>query len=47
MDPSHAKGPDGRSLYDAGFRSAGLDDGWQACGKGVGGSFHGASSHGR
>ena len=28
------------SLADAGYARAGLDDNWQACGAGVGGSFH-------
>ena len=29
-------------LSNAGFRSIGIDDGWQACGSGVNGSFHNA-----
>ena len=28
------------SLYDLGYSSIGLDDGWQACGQGVNGSYH-------
>lgn len=31
------------SLFDAGYVFANLDDGWQACGSGVDGSFHSAS----
>ena len=30
------------SLLDLGYESVGLDDAWQACGKGVNGSFHNA-----
>ena len=30
------------SLADLGYVSAGVDDGWQACGAGVQGSFHDA-----
>jgi len=32
----------GRSLRDAGYEFANLDDGWQACNAGVDGSFHSA-----
>lgn len=28
------------SLLDLGYENCGLDDNWQACGKGVNGSFH-------
>lgn len=28
------------SLHDLGYSSIGLDDGWQACGQGVNGSYH-------
>lgn len=31
------------SLSSLGYTSAGLDDGWQACGTGAGGSFHNSS----
>ncbi|CAE7714965.1 unnamed protein product [Symbiodinium microadriaticum] len=31
-----------RSLWDAGYRFANIDDGWQACHAGVDGSFHSA-----
>ena len=30
------------SLLSLGYRTASLDDGWQACGKGANGSFHAA-----
>lgn len=33
------------SLYDLGFQRIGIDDGWQACGEGVNGSFHNADGH--
>ena len=33
------------SLSRAGFRSIGIDDGWQACGSGVNGSFHDAAGN--
>jgi hypothetical protein len=33
---------DNRSLLDVGYKFANLDDGWQACGKGVNGSYHDA-----
>jgi alpha-galactosidase len=31
---------DGKSLLDAGYNHVGVDDGWQSCGAGPGGSFH-------
>ena len=34
---------DSRSLRDVGWTYANLDDGWQACGQGVDGSFHDAA----
>lgn len=33
------------SLADLGYTDVGLDDGWQACGAGVNGSFHDADGH--
>jgi len=33
------------SLADLGYSRVGLDDGWQACGAGVNGSFHNAAGH--
>lgn len=33
----------GTSILDLGFSDVGLDDGWQACGAGVHGSFHAAN----
>jgi hypothetical protein len=36
------KAGDNRSLFDVGYTFANLDDGWQACGAGVNGSFHDA-----
>ena len=35
--------PGGGSLAAAGFTDAGLDDGWEACGAGVNGSYHNAA----
>jgi alpha-galactosidase len=32
--------PGGGSLLAAGFSDVGLDDGWEACGQGVNGSYH-------
>eukprot|EP00928_Gymnodinium_smaydae_P004940 TRINITY_DN11696_c0_g1_i1.p1 TRINITY_DN11696_c0_g1~~TRINITY_DN11696_c0_g1_i1.p1 ORF type:complete len:118 (-),score=17.81 TRINITY_DN11696_c0_g1_i1:93-446(-) len=34
-----------KSLRDVGYKFANLDDGWQACGKGVNGSFHDANGY--
>ena len=31
------------SLLEVGYSHIGIDDGWQACGKGVNGSFHDAN----
>ena len=31
------------SLHDLGYEFVGLDDGWQACGTGINGSFHDAA----
>ena len=33
------------SLLDAGYSHIGIDDGWQACGTGVHGSFHDANGY--
>ena len=40
---SNGQRPNAPSLKSLGYDSAGLDDGWQACGAGVGGSFHNSS----
>ena len=32
-----------RSLFDAGYTSAGIDEGWEACGKGVNKTQHAAN----
>ena len=41
VDALVAKNASGnQSLLDFGYDSIGLDDGWQACGTGVNGSFH-------
>ena len=37
--------PGGRSLASLGYVQANLDDGWQACGRGVNGSFHDAAGN--
>jgi len=38
-----AKGASGKSLVDLGYDRIGIDDGWQACGAGLNGSFHTAA----
>jgi alpha-galactosidase len=45
MEAMVAKQPDGESLLSLGYMSAGLDDEWQACGKGFDGSFHDAAGN--
>eukprot|EP01047_Picozoa_sp_COSAG01_P063763 COSAG01_NODE_8322_length_2830_cov_3.827928_4_plen_77_part_00 len=35
----------GVSLLDVGYEHIGLDDYWQACGTGAGGSFHNATGY--
>eukprot|EP01052_Picozoa_sp_SAG31_P004901 SAG31_NODE_208_length_20313_cov_6.143119_18_plen_292_part_00 len=41
-----AAGPGGRpSLLEIGYNHIGIDDGWQACGTGINGSFHDAQGH--
>jgi alpha-galactosidase len=35
----------GAGLHDVGYQFANLDDGWQACGQGVNGSFHDANGY--
>ena len=42
MEAMVVKQPDGESLLSLGYTSVGLDDAWQACDKGVNGSFHDA-----
>lgn len=42
MDKLVLKHHDGSSLKDLGYVGVGLDDNWQACGKGHSGSFHSA-----
>ena len=44
---STARSVDGKptSLSQLGYRHAGVDDGWQACGTGAGGGFHNASGY--
>lgn len=42
MDKLVVKHQDGLSLRDLGYIGVGLDDHWQACGKGFHGSFHSA-----
>jgi hypothetical protein len=42
MNKLVAKQQDGSSLRDLGYIGVGLDDNWQACGKGFNGSFHSA-----
>merc|ERR1711953_1116901 len=37
--------PDQLSLLELGYGRIGIDDGWQACGAGVNGSFHNASGY--
>ena len=32
----------GKSLWDVGFKSIGIDEGWEGCGKGVNGTQHDA-----
>mmetsp|Transcript_13218 Transcript_13218/g.23511 ORF Transcript_13218/g.23511 Transcript_13218/m.23511 type:complete len:436 (-) Transcript_13218:97-1404(-) len=39
-DQSGARDADGMSLLDLGYNDVGLDDFWQACGKGADGTFH-------
>ena len=41
VDAMVKKRSNGMSLKDLGYIDSGLDDNWQACGKGINGSFHG------
>jgi hypothetical protein len=42
IDAMVAKTTEGKSLWDVGFRSIGVDEGWEGCGKGVHGTQHDA-----